>query len=248
MRLITLFACLAGCVHGSRIKEPADMTVEYENDFSMATGAYKLQVNGGEPDRNEEPDTWFHPYAGVDDTARGELTTRLTESDAIKGPDGRTGVLTFAIETKPDTVNYFGFVTWGNGEGGDILMNSWPSPLTPADLARTWIKFHYRAINSKDKTKTGCNWNVRFEPQSEGAYHKRADFGTLEATAKWKQFSAPLSKAGNLEAFLEAVNTLHPEKYKLAIGQQGPISNYDVGDTLVIDNFQVLLDLPPEKP
>ena len=248
MRLIALVACLAGCRHANRLEEPKNMTVEYENDFSNGFDAYKLQVNGGDPDWNEEADTWFHPYAGVPANAKGKLTTRLMESQALKGPDGKTGVLTFSIETKPDVADYFGFIVWGHAEGGDILMNPWPSPLTRADLKRTWIKFNYRAINPGDRKKIGCSWNVRFEPELDNAYPKRADFGTLEATSEWKTFSSPLSKAGNLAAFLEAVNTLHPEKYKLSIGQEGPISNYDVGDTLVIDDFQVLLDLPAEKP
>ena len=224
--------------------EPANMKIEYENDFSNGIDAYKEQINGGDPELNEEANTWFHPFAGVPEEAKGQLKTRLTESQTLKGPDGKTGVLTFSIETKPDKADYFGFIIWGHADGGDILMNSWPAPVTHDVLARTWIRFQYRAANSKNPGKIGCQWNFRFEPELDDAYPKRADFGTLEATGQWQHFSAPLAQATNLEAFIKAVNEGQPEKFKLSFGQQGPVSNYDVGDTLVIDDIQLLFDVP----
>ena len=55
------------------------------------------------------------------------------------------------------------------------------------------------------------------------------------ATGRWRTFRRPIASAANLEAFLNAVNTLNPPNFKLVWGQNGSIQNYMPGDSLLIE-------------
>ncbi len=54
----------------------------------------------------------------------------------------------------------------------------------------------------------------------------------------------PLDRGQNIEYVLKTVSTAAPGDYKIVWEQDGPITNYQIGDTLLIDDIEISEVLP----
>lgn len=61
----------------------------------------------------------------------------------------------------------------------------------------------------------------------------------LQATGKWKSFTRSLSDGTNTSEFIRSVNGAPDAPLKLIWGQEGEVSSYDDGDTLLIDDIKI---------
>lgn len=245
MRYAPLFLlCLAlGCSPVEKTVPPVkpvqmgqdvvEATTEHFDDFKDSAGAHKLQDDGQEEEVIGELNNLVYPYVQVSESEGGGVRLKVLEDDQTPGPDGEAGVLRFAIESISGTIDHFGAVYVGNNDGSEIRIHAWTNGgVRREELDGAVLEFKYKG--------NGRGYNVRLEPEIEESWPLRADFGAITATDEWQVFTKPISAADNLDAFLEMLNTVKPERFKIVWGQEGPSSNYQAGDTLLIDDIRIV--------
>lgn len=205
---------------------------EHFDDFGDSAGAHKLQDDGQQEEVVGELNNLVYPYAKVSETEGGSIRLKVLEDDATAGPDGEKGVLRFAIESIRGTIDHFGAVYVGNNDSSEIRINAWTNAVERKDLDGAVLEFKYQG--------NGRRYNVRLEPEIEESWSQRADFGAITATDEWQTFTKPISAADNLDAFLRMLNAVKPGRFKIVWGQEGPSSNYRVGDVLLIDDIRIV--------
>jgi hypothetical protein len=217
--------------------------VQFEATFGGTSGASLTTTNGGNQQREGELTGMYAAYASVPEGQPRPLVLRVTEDQAVNGPDGQPGVLRLQQVEVPLEVAYSGFLVYGHEETGKMQLPGWNlGDVTMNDLRRTFIEFKFRADNPDDPDRFGTLMNFRIEPDVPDSYNHRAEFGTLIATGRWRTFRRPIGSAANLEAFLEAVNHKDPPNFKLVWGQHGTIQNYAPGDSLLIDDLRIVVE------
>ena len=108
------------------------------------------------------------------------------------------------------------------------------------NLKRLKLKFRYKATNPLDAAATGASYGCRLEPLVDNSYNSRIAFDVLQATDKWQAFETTLDHGQNVENFLKTVSLAAPAGFKLVFAQTGPIANYQPGDTLLVDDIEVV--------
>ncbi len=220
-----------------------DSGVQFADDFSDAAGASQTQVDGAEPVVDGEVQRNLFTFAQLPRDARGHLRLVMSEDNTVDGPDGKPGVLRMEIAEVSSAAIVSGFVLQGNERFGEITMPGWErGEITLNELRRAFITFRFRAENREDPRVLGATFNLRFEPGVIHSHQSGADFGALIATSRWRTFRRPLASAENLEQFLAVLNGENPETFKLVWGQEGPISAYRPGDSLLIDDLKVSIE------
>lgn len=212
-------------------------------DFNAATGATLTTTNGENPQRNGSTLGMYSAYARIPQGHSGQVVLKVTEHDAIEGPDGKPGVLQLQYVDVPIEVHYSGFLINGDEDNGKLQVPGWTlGEVTMNDLRRTFIEFKFRAFNSTEPERFGGLFQFRFEPEHKDSYGRRADFGVLIATPRWRTFRRPIASANNLEWFLTTVNEDRPANFKLVWSQHGTIQNYVPGDSLLIDDIRIVVE------
>ncbi|MGB0579516.1 MAG: hypothetical protein ACPGVU_07425 [Limisphaerales bacterium] len=205
---------------------------EHYDDFGDSAGAHKLQNDGQGEETTGDLNNLVYPYAKVSETEGGSIRLKVLEDDATTGPDEEKGVLRFKIESISGKIDHFGAVYVGNNDASEIRINAWTNVVEREDLDGAVLEFRYRG--------NGRSFNVRLEPEIEESWPVRADFGAVIAADEWQVFTKPISAADNLDVFLEMLNTAKPKRFKIVWGQEGPSSNYQAGDTLLIDDIRIV--------
>ena len=116
--------------------------------------------------------------------------------------------------------------------------------VTERELKQVTLSFRYRATNKRDKTRASMNVNCRVEVNLDEPYEHRLDLGTLKAFDRWEAFETRLSVGTNRYKFLEAINQTQDPTFKIVWGQESEITNYDPGDTLLIDDLKITVGKP----
>lgn len=213
---------------------------EHFDDFADADGAYKTQDNGAPEEVFGELKNLIYSYARVSDGADGNIRLAIHEDNFSLGHDGRPGLLRFDIADITGSIDHFGAIYIGDTDASQIRVGSWEGKEVKSDsLAGTYLEFRYRAENKKDESNLGATYNVRFEPEIPESWISRIDFGSIHATGDWQVFAKSLAEGTNQPAFLQMLSEQQPARFKLVWGQEGPSSNYQPGDSLLIDDIRI---------
>lgn len=216
------------------------LTPQHHEDFADVDGAYKTQDKGAPEQVFGELKNLIYSYAKVADDSAGNIQLAIHEDNVSLGHDGRPGVLRFDITDISGPIDHFGAIYIGDTDASQIRVESWEGQdLTDETLSRTFLEFRYRAENRKDESGVGASYNVRFEPEIPESWISRVDFGTIHATDGWQAFAKPLAAGTNRPAFLKMMKETKPTRFKLVWGQEGPGSNYQPGDSLLIDDIRI---------
>ncbi|NNE01319.1 MAG: hypothetical protein HKN47_28735 [Pirellulaceae bacterium] len=210
--------------------------VLYADDFADVEGFRSTNTNDSYEDSDQDRTREAHNYMS-NQTVGGDYVITVHEDDKTLGPDKKPGVLALSFVSLPTDSPYSGFLYQGR-IGRPIRIPSLSDRPTADELKRLKISFRYRASN-QDRENVGLVVNCRIEVDIDDAYAARLDFGTLKAFSKWETFDATFAVATNHDAFLAAVKRVNNPTYKIVWGQHGEISEYQSGDTLLIDDVKV---------
>ena len=214
----------------------SDDVTAYADDFHDVLGFYSTNTNGEYQDSFDERTRELHSYMGGGFKG-GYLEVNATEDRKRKGPDDKPGVIALSFEVVPESAGHSGFIYKGR-QYDPIRLRPLTTPVKPEDLDRVNIRFQYKAVNS-NKEHVGATVNCRFEPDIDNPYDYRVDFGELKATDKWQTFSKTLKDGENHAAFIKVLNSEKQAAFKLVWSQHGMITNYQDGDTILIDNVKI---------
>jgi hypothetical protein len=223
----------------------AEETVLFSDSFSDVKGYVIGQTDGKIAKGGEAATRHLLPFMGVSPLANGKLTIAAYEDTVSVGPDGNPGLLAISIIDVPRVASYWGFAYLGGLKPGSALtLQELTARPTLEELQLLKLRFRYKATNDKDAAATGAAFGCRLEPLVENSYAARLAFGSIQATAEWQTFEQTLGQGENVENFLKSVTMTKPGQYKLLWSQLGPITGYQPGDTLLIDDIQILRAAP----
>ncbi len=228
------FATLAAVAVLGATQLAADEVV-YEDDFSNVKGARTTISNGTAEEGSVDGTRQVFVFMS-DAVVGGKLSMTALESSEATGQDGKPGVLSLSYDSVPISAEYSGFVYEGRSQ--DEIKLPFKGKVGDEQLKQVQVSFRYKAVNA-NQAHVGATYNCRFETDVNDSYEYRVDFGELKATGKWQQFEATLSEGTNTNAFLSAVNDSPGAACKIVWGQEGELSNYDEGDTLLIDDIKI---------
>jgi hypothetical protein len=233
--LLPMFVGFACCW---TVGQAQEATLAYSDDFASVDGELTTNFNGTYEDTAEKTrDTFSYLTEKVEG---GDLVLSILEDDETTGPDDKPGVLALKYDEVPKTsAEYSGFVYLGR-TGEPIKLPNLKDNPGEAQLKQIKISFQYKAANPRED-RVGATYNCRFEPDVGDAYLHRIDFGSLKATGKWRKFEQTLGRGGNRGLFIKAVRTSPDASFKLVWGQEGSITNYQDGDTLLIDDIKITI-------
>jgi hypothetical protein len=218
----------------------ADDTLLFQDSFAEMKGHVIRQANGKITVSGQAATRQVYPFMGMADSAVGELVIKAFEDDKTQGPDGKPGVLSILYKSVTKEAAYSGFAYLGGVSREKFLtLKELLNSPTSKRLERIKLTFKYRAANSINVDDIGASYACRFEPLVEDSYNKRIDFGVIHATSKWRTFEATLDQGENVVAFLESIIVEEPKGFKIIWGQDGLITNYQAGDTLLIDDLRI---------
>lgn len=214
----------------------ADAAVLYSDDFSNVAGYAKTNTDGQETEAGIPATRQTHIFVS-ESTFGGSIVLSATEDNKTIGADEKTGVLALTYGKVPSSADFSGFVFAGS-EAKPISLPKLGPNSSEADLKKLKLSFRYKAINANEK-HVGATYNCRFERSAPESYEQRIDFGELVATGKWQTFEKVLSDGENTSEFLDGVNSSTERAFQIVWGQEGEVSNYDAGDTLLIDDVKI---------
>ena len=210
--------------------------VAFADNFSTARNFSVIQTNEVRDESGSQPTRLLYPF--VSENVAGKLTVIAKEDFTREGPDGKPGVLSFQIAQLPHSAAYCGLTYLGR-HNRRIRLPGFNEP-TEELLERTRVSFRYKCATEVEGGKT--SWRFRFEPDVDSSYDARIDFDTIEATDQWKRFDSRLSDGENTRAFVVAALKAEADVFKFVWGQVGLITEYNEGDTLLIDDVRVTID------
>lgn len=219
----------------------AEETVLFSDTFSDVKGYVIGQTDGKTEKGGEAATRHLLPFMGISPLANGQLTIAAYEDSVSVGPDGNPGLLAISIVDVPRVASFWGFAYLGGLKpGGPLTLPELTAQPTPEELQLLKLRFRYKATNDKDAAAIGASFGCRIEPLIESSYASRLAFRSIQATAEWQTFEQTLGQGENVENFLKSITMNKPGQYKLLWSQLGPINGYQPGDTLLIDDIQIL--------
>jgi hypothetical protein len=177
---------------------------------------------------------------GTSQLAIGKLSIVALEDPVTAGFDEKPGVLAISFKSVPSAASYCGFAYLG-GVTPDRALTLKEIGEAPnlENLKRIRLKFRYKATNPVGAAATGASYGCRLEPLLDNSYASRIAFSVIQATDKWQTFESTLDRGQNVENFLKSVAASNPASFKIIWSQNGPITSYQAGDTLLIDDIEV---------
>jgi hypothetical protein len=216
-----------------------EITVAYRDNFFSVKG-FRVTHTNGEIREDDRDAATRQTFTFMSEEIDGELAIQLLEDAKTPGPDGKPGVLSMSFVEVAKIAGFCGFVYDGR-LGDPITLANFEGEIGAAELKQVKVSFRYQAAN-RDESKIGAVYNCRFEMAVDDPYENRIDFGTLQATDEWQTFERTLSSGTNQSMFLSAVNRSPETPFRLAWGQEGEITSYDDGDTLLIDDIRITIE------
>ena len=207
----------------------------YFDGFSDLNGSTTLFKNGlmkaGGTRRTRE----IYPYANK---SNDPILLEVIEDVEMLGADGLPGVLSFAWQSTPASLEYSGFVFLGGAQ------NKLKLPRISAVKSRSELdSFHLRyRYKGRSKASDSVNFQIgcRIEPGENDAFASRIDMPAILVKDQWQDFSMALGSGSNVKAFLKALAKNPGDQFKVVWSQVGPIAGYQEGDTLFIDDLEIV--------
>jgi hypothetical protein len=219
----------------------AGETVLFTDSFSDVKGHLIGQTDGKVIKGGEAATRQVLPFMGVSPLANGKLTISAYEDPQTLGPDGKPGVLAISLVEVPRIATYSGFAYLGGRNPDSALtLKELTSAPTLQNLGQVKLRFAFKAANDKDPAAVGATFACRLEPLVNKSYPARLGFGPIEAKSEWQIFERQLAEGENIAAFLKSIMDENPAAYKLIWSQNGSITRYQAGDTLLIDDIQIV--------
>jgi hypothetical protein len=217
----------------------ADETILFADSFDDVKGHMIGQIDGKVERGGPAATRRVLPFMGTSPLADGKLTIVAREDPSTTGFDDKPGVLAISFKSVPSAATYCGIVYLGGATPDKALaLQEITDAPNVENLKRIKLSFRYKAANSLDAAAVGATFSCRLEPLVDNSYASRLGFANIQADDKWQTFETTLDRGQNMDNFLKMVVTMPPKVYKLVWGQVGPITNYQAGDTLLIDDIQ----------
>lgn len=210
----------------------AEEKVVFSDDFSDVKGFWLSRYDN---QRDEGFDQTRDLTTFMDGESEGTFSITVTENHREKGPDGKTGVLSFAFDEVPKSSRFSGCSYMGRFFEGSVKIPGLKG--ASEDLKNVTLSFRYKAKREGISNPT-VKYGFRLELNIDDAYTSRLQFEPLEAKGDWQAFTATLDKGDNKEAFLKAI-AAEDAGLKFTFGQTGEITSYKKGDTLLIDDIKL---------
>lgn len=212
-------------------------SVLHADPFADLKGSIHLNRNGVKTSEGAHQRTIYF-FAATPEG--GTYTLQAGEDATTAGPDGEPGVLALSWQEVPPMLAWSGFVyLGGTGSERGLKLPELKQARTADDLAKLRVKFRYRGTNPNSDMPAKVTIGCRLEPSLADSFNKRLDLGTITAGEEWGEFEMVLSVAKNQPAFLRAVADENPPDFKIVFAQEGPISGYRAGDTVLIDDISI---------
>jgi hypothetical protein len=217
----------------------ADETVIFTDSFDDVKGHVIGQIDGKIQVAGEAATRRILPFMGTSPLADGKLIIAALEDPVTPGFDDKPGVLAISFKSVPTAATYCGFVYLG-GVTPDRALKLKEITEAPSveSLKRIKLSFRFKATNTLESADVGAIYSFRLEPLVDNSYASRLSFGSIEATDKWQTFESTLDRGQNIENFLKTVQEQRPSLYKLIWAQAGSITNYQPGDTVLVDDIE----------
>lgn len=211
----------------------------YADHFAGVGGHVLRRVNGETVQDGPKATRGLKLYA--DPAPEGEYQLELAEETTISGPDGQPGLLRATWAKVPMKLKYSGFVYVGQmGDRRGLAIPDVSAAKRVEDLAGIALRLKLRAINPSGDFPPAIPVRIRLEIDGPEAYTNRCDFGVFELTETWQTIDAPLLDAENIDAFVEAIVEYRTTRFQLVLSQANDIVDYRAGDTILIDDFEIV--------
>lgn len=213
----------------------------YAEYFDTAAGA-GVRIVRGERERIDaaKRDT-IRIYPFYDPNKKEDLILQWLEDGETLGPDGKPGVLALTFENLPPNLQYSGFSYVGRMQAPKFALEPLAKATSAEALRGVRVRFRYRTVNFNTKDGHRTRFGIRLEAMVPDSYKKRLDLGSILATDEWLAFEADLSEAGNIEAFVQCIQSEAPTAFKLLFAQGEKAESYKPGDTLLIDDIEFVV-------
>ncbi len=215
--------------------------VVYTDGFSDLSNQQSVFVNG----RYESMDAASTRIVlAFMDIPNGEtFSLKILEDSITQGADGQPGVLALSWDKTPTKAAYSGFTYHGRKKSGGQIGLPFVNAAKDADDLRGYrLRFRFKAVNLAAPVPMSLQAKCRLEPlvANSQSYEKRLELPILVASEEWQQYDAELQYGQNMEAFLASVHEERPEHFKMIWSQNGPVTRYRAGDTLLIDDIEIV--------
>ena len=220
--------------------QPSDGSL-YFDAFSDVSGSLIRFKNGLMQTERSEKTRDIYPYAN---NSRDPILLEVMEDSESLGADGKPGVLALSWQSTPKTLEYSGFVYLG--KPSRICLPRVAEAKTKVALDSFHLRFRYKGKN-EGNVKVNFKVACRFEPGLGDAYKSRIEMPAITVTDQWQSFSMRLTRGSNVREYLKTAAKASPNEnqFKIAWNQVGPISGYRVGDTLLIDDLEIVESKDP---
>lgn len=217
---------------------PRQSQTLFRDDFSDLTNS-RSSLSDGKRVLNSKATRAVWPFAGTQ--FKGRLALIISELPEAVGPDSRPGVLRVEWEHVPESIDYSGFRYEGRPETARRLkLPQFMTAKTLEELRGFKFRAKFKAENENLGDAATIKFDLRIEPVEDRSSDNRLDFGTVEASSKWKTFEIDLADAKNGDRFVEAFARRGSGLLDVVFAQAGSISDYRDGDGLLIDDIEIL--------
>ena len=206
----------------------------YFDSFSDMADAKRLFKNGSVVAEGKQATRVVHAFAGK---CEEPVVLLIFEDSKSIGADELPGVMSLSWQTLPSVLSYSGFVYQQASK--PIWLPYIAMAKSIDDLETFELRFRYKGLNPNSqnvKFRAVC----RLEPDLPEAYPLRNELSTLTVTDQWQEFVGNLSEGRNTKAFLDSMPKNETNCFRITWSQIGPITNYHPGDTLLIDDLDIV--------
>ncbi len=211
----------------------------FADNFQSVSGHVHRRVNGAVSLDGPFPTRRLRLFA--DPKPQGDYALEFQEDPETLGADGQPGVLRATWAQVPKKFDYSGFVYVGTEhDRGGLPLPAVSAAKTVMHLTGIAVRMKLRAINLNGPPPAAFPIRLRLEIDGPDAYLNRCDFGEFEITEAWQTIEAELSEGENVEIFVEAIKEHQTTQFKLLWTQASGIVDYRAGDTLLIDDIEIV--------
>lgn len=218
----------------------------FTDNFAGVSGHVHRRVNGAISLEGPFPTRRLRSFA--DPAPLGDYALELQEDPETLGADGKPGVLRATWTKVPSKFDYSGFVYVGTEHDyRGLPLPAVSQAKTVMQLAGIAVRMKLRAINLNGPPPAAFPIRLRLEIDGPDPYLNRCDFGEFELTEAWQTIAVELTEGENVEIFVAAIQEHRATQFKLLWTQASAIADYRAGDTLLIDDIEIVGPKPAEE-
>jgi hypothetical protein len=221
--------------------------IVFSDSFADVKGSVLQITNGTWKTENFQVDSRSISMF-VDPKPMGDYKIKFAEDPKTIGPDGKPGVLALAWDLVPQRLGYSGFMYMGSRMGAGFEVAQVNAAQSKDDLAGIYVRFKCKGINLQTARPDGIKVGFRIEPNNGDQFANRLDFGTIRLTDGWTNYQRELSEGKNAAKFLQSVARNRENGIRLIWSQVGGSDGYRSGDTVMIDDIELIVFPSVELP